>query len=292
MILWFYLSQNTVSYHRNNKLYKLEKLVNKKDKVLNKSAAKKFELLLSIMKRLRSTCPWDKQQTHASLRRYIMEEAHESIDKIDHQDWQGLAQELGDLLLQIVFQSTIAEEEGYFTIEEVIDHINKKMVERHPHVFDKKKVSSAREVEANWDKIKINTENRDSILSEIPLTLPSLLQAQKIQEKVARIGFDWPELEGVIEKINEEISELGDALKDENQTDIEEEIGDLFFSLTNLTRRLNIVAEDALRQCNNKFIARFQFIENQFDNDYEKLKSATLEELDQLWEKAKETNGR
>jgi tetrapyrrole methylase family protein/MazG family protein len=256
-----------------------------------KSAAEKFEQLLVIMELLRSNCPWDKQQTHASLRRFILEESHETIEKIDQQDWQGLAQELGDLLLQIVFQSTIAREEGHFTIETVIDHINKKMIERHPHVFDKSKITTAREVEKNWDKIKLITENRESILADIPDTLPSLLKAQKIQEKVARIGFDWPELVGIIEKINEEIMELGDALNQKNQEHIEEEIGDLLFTITNFARRIDVVAEDALRQCNNKFIARFQFIENQFDNNYEKLKNATLEELDRLWEKAKEANG-
>jgi tetrapyrrole methylase family protein/MazG family protein len=256
-----------------------------------KSAAEKFVTLLRIMEQLRDHCPWDKQQTNASLRRYIIEEAYETIDKIDQQDWQGLAQELGDQLLQIVFQSTIAREEGYFNIETVIDHINRKMIERHPHVFDTKKVTSAGEVEKNWDKIKRNAEKRDSILTGIPKSLPALLQAQKIQEKVARIGFDWHEINGIVKKINEEVQELYEALNKKNKNQIEEEVGDLLFTVVNLSRRLHIVAEDALRLCNIKFVNRFQFIENHFSNDYEQLKTATLEELDQLWEEAKKKDG-
>jgi tetrapyrrole methylase family protein/MazG family protein len=256
-----------------------------------KAAAEKFIALLHIMEKLRNSCPWDQQQTHASLRRYILEEAHETIDKIDLRDWPGLAQELGDLLLQIVFQCAIASEQGTFTINSILDHINKKMIARHPHVFNTTKVASASEVEKNWDRIKRDSENRDSILADLPKTLPALLQAQKIQEKVARVGFDWPEMEGVIQKIHEEVQELSEALNKKDRSHVEEEIGDLLFSLTNLSRRLNIVAEDALRLCNIKFTNRFQFIENHFDNNYEQLKNATLAELDQLWEKAKKKNG-
>ena len=153
-------------------------------------AVKKFEQLLLIMKRLRTDCPWDKKQTHASLCRYIIEEAHESVDKIDHADWQGLAEELGDLLLQIVFQSAIAEEDNEFTIETVLKRINTKMVERHPHVFGDESVVSAKDVETNWEKIKLNSEGRGSLLDGIPKILPALLKAQKIQEKAARIGFE------------------------------------------------------------------------------------------------------
>jgi MazG family protein len=254
---------------------------------MNESLSNKFLSLVEIMKRLRLECPWDRQQTPESLRKYILEEAYEVVETIDHQDWEELGKELGDLLLQIIFQSVIAQESEYFSIESVIENINNKLIERHPHIFGEKKVNSAREVEVNWEHIKIKNLDKKSLLSGVPKSAPALLSAQRLQEKAARVSFDWDDILDVLNKLNEEIGELQQAIVKKNTKYIEEEIGDTFFSLVNLSRFLNISAEDALRKSNEKFIRRFQYIENSYNHDYEKMKQAGLEALDKKWEEAK-----
>ncbi|MFZ0391788.1 MAG: nucleoside triphosphate pyrophosphohydrolase, partial [Calditrichia bacterium] len=226
-------------------------------------ATEEFQALVDIMKRLRQECPWDRKQTPETLRQYILEEAYETVEAIDGKDWQELKNELGDLLLQIIFQSEIAEEKQRFTLQEVINAINEKLIRRHPHVFGERVANSAEEVKENWERIKVKQENRHSILAGVPRNLSGLLRAQRIQDKAAQAGFDWEDLNGVLQKIKEEIQELEKAVQGQNREETEIEIGDLIFSLINLSRHYQISAEDALRRTNNKFISRFQYIEEQ-----------------------------
>lgn len=254
---------------------------------MSQSAEKNFSELLNIMKKLRQECPWDKKQTAESLRQYLLEETYEVIESIDKQDWKELGKELGDLLLQIVFQSAIAKENGYFDIEDVIENINNKLIERHPHVFADKKVDSDKDVADNWESIKMNSEKRDSLLDGIPIQAPALLFAQRMQEKASKVGFDWEEVENVVQKLDEELAELKSALEDKSKINIEEEIGDTLFTIVNISRFLEINAEDSLRLSNAKFKKRFQYIEKQYKGDIDSMKKATLQELEELWEKAK-----
>jgi len=259
---------------------------------MNSSLEEKFSKLVEIMQQLRKECPWDKQQTPESLRRYIIEEAYEAVDTIDQKDWQKLKDELGDLMLQIVFQSIIAQESDYFSIAAVLDNLNKKLISRHPHVFGDEKVQSAEEVEVNWEQIKLNKEGRKSLLSGIPESAPALLRAQRLQEKASRVSFDWDRTGDVLEKLDEEVNELKAAVTQNDKSNTEEEIGDLFFTLVNLSRFLNVSAEDALRAANRKFIERFEYIEKAFNDDYTKIKEAGLEKLDKLWDEAKTLKGK
>jgi len=246
--------------------------------------------LLSIMKKLRAQCPWDRAQSPQSLRQYIIEEAYEVVETIDNHTWENLAGELGDLLLQIVFQCQIAEENSRFSFSDVVQKIIEKMINRHPHVFGNTHVQSAKDVADNWEHIKIHNEDRESLLSGIPESAPALLRAQRLQEKASRVGFDWDDTGQVLEKIHEELTELKDALQKGTQIQIEEELGDFLFSTVNLCRFLNVIAEDALRSTNRKFVERFTAIENHFNRDYESIKNASLEELDKIWEKTKNLN--
>ena len=245
---------------------------------------KQFKQLVQLMKRLRHECPWDKEQTAESLRRFVLEEAYEVVDTIDHKNWQKLSEELGDLLLQVVFQSVVAEENHLFTLATVIENINQKLIERHPHVFSVKKVNSAREVEQNWEKIKLKKEKRDSLLDGIPKAAPALLSAQRIQEKVSRVGFDWKQTGEVLEKVEEEIEELRRAIRNNDIRNMQEEMGDLLFSMVNLARFLGLSAEDTLRNSNNKFSERFMKLEKSFGNDLDKMKKTSSKELDRRWE--------
>jgi tetrapyrrole methylase family protein/MazG family protein len=254
---------------------------------MNNSNQNQFVHLVTIMKRLRQECPWDREQTAESLRKYIIEEAYEVIEAIDNKDWQNLAEELGDLLLQIIFQSVIAEEKELFTLEKVLKNINQKLIERHPHVFADVQINSAAEVEKNWEKIKSKSIKKDSLLSGVPASAPALLKAQRIQEKASRVSFDWENTHQVLEKVDEEMQELRMAIKNKDMENMEEELGDLLFSIVNLSRFLSISAEDALRAGNNKFVRRFMQLEKVFNNDYDKMKQAGLKELDRLWESFK-----
>ena len=247
----------------------------------------KFITLVETMRRLRKECPWDKKQTHQSLRKYVLEEAYEVVETIDSENWKELGVELGDLLLQILFQSVIGEEKSEFSLESVIDTLNKKLVERHPHVFGNEKVESAKDVETNWEHIKLKNEKRKSLLEGVPKSAPALLRAQRLQERAARVSFDWDNTSDVLEKVEEELKELKIAVSDKNRQFMEEEMGDLLFSLVNISRFLEISAEDSLRKSNEKFCRRFKYIEEAFDNNYEQMKNAGLEELDKKWDEAK-----
>lgn len=253
------------------------------------NATKKFAELLKIMHQLRKECPWDNEQTPESLRQYILEETYEVLETIDTRDWGALSKELGDLLLQIVFQSIIAEEEQRFNLTDVISHINNKMIERHPHVFSDKVVNSSNEVAVNWEHIKSRSEKRESLLSGIPKETPALLRAQRLQQKAANVGFDWDKSEDIMIKIEEEVGELKSAIQNQDQANIAEEMGDLLFSVVNLARFLDVVAEDSLRLTNEKFMTRFKKIEAHYNRDYKKMEAASLEELDSIWNKAKES---
>jgi MazG family protein len=253
------------------------------------SALSEFERLISIMNRLRKECPWDRKQTPESLRQYILEEAYEVIDAIDHSAWDNLKNELGDLLLQIIFQAKVGEERNRFNLEEVIHTINEKLIRRHPHVFGNIVVKDAEEVKENWEQIKLNQESRKSILDGIPQELSSLLRAQRIQEKASNVGFDWREVQGTISKIREELLELENAISEKATEEIENELGDLLFSVVNLARFQKVNAEDALRKTIHKFISRFQYIEKNLAEKNKTVYNSTLEEMDELWEKSKKT---
>jgi len=243
--------------------------------------------LLEIMKRLRTDCPWDAEQTHRSLKRFLLEETYEVLESIDDADWEALSDELGDLLLQVVFHSEIAAEKGRFDFNTVVQKISHKLIERHPHVFGDQKLNTARQVQDNWEHSKIINEKRRSLLDGIPKTAPALLQAQRLQDKAATVGFEWESLGPVFEKVEEELGELKQAYLQKDSKAIQEELGDLLFAMVNLGRFLNVDSEDALLQTNKKFVRRFHFIEKQFHNNPAAMKKASLSELDAYWEEAK-----
>ncbi len=255
-----------------------------------KKRSENFKELISIVERLRSPqgCPWDREQTTESLRTYLIEEVYEIIEAIERGDSEALKEELGDLLFHILFLSRIAEERGEFDIWEVIDRISKKMVGRHPHVFGEKNVLSSTEVERNWSDLKEKEKGHPkSILDGIPLRLPALLRAYRVTERASRVGFDWQKTDDVFEKLDEEIEELHEALPRGDRDQIEDEVGDVFFVLVNIARLSGINPEEALRGTTNKFIKRFRHIEKTFRGSHKRLKEASLEEMDRLWERAK-----
>jgi tetrapyrrole methylase family protein/MazG family protein len=245
--------------------------------------------LVDVMKRLRSPggCPWDREQTHESLKPYLLEEAYEVLSAIDMHDDEELKEELGDLLLQIVFHAQLADEENRFSIDDVAESIVKKLIRRHPHVFSEVKVNGSEEVLQNWEKIK-KDEGKKSALDGVPPTLPALLKARRVQEKAKRVGFDWDNAEGAFEKVVEEVNELKKAIVEGKKGTVEEELGDVLFSIVNVSRFVDVDAEDALRNTINKFMARFQYIEKKIEKHGKKpLEHHSLGELDHLWEKAK-----
>ena len=254
---------------------------------MTKKQSDNFAELINIMDKLRKECPWDREQTHGSLRKYILEEAYEVVETIDNENWKELEEELGDLLLQVVFQSAIARESGKFDINSVIEILNKKLIERHPHIFGNKKVSSAKDVQMNWEKIKLKNNKRKSMMDGVPVGAPALLRAQRLQERAAKVSFDWSDITDVVAKLDEELVEIKKAIAIKQRAEIEEELGDILFSLVNISRFLDISAEDALRMTNEKFVRRFKYIEEAFDNNYDQMKEAGLKELDKKWEEAK-----
>jgi len=259
-----------------------------------KKSQDNFPDLVRLMAKLRSKngCPWDREQTHKSLLPYLIEEAYEVVDTIEAGDDERLKEELGDLLLQIIFHARIADEGGRFDIQEVIDHLNGKLKARHPHVFGKKKASSSEEVLRNWEHIKLSKQKdkNKSVLSGIPRHLPALLKAYRVQEKVSRVDFDWKNKEDVFSKIEEEIDELKKAsIKKIKKRRVEDEMGDILFSWVNLARHLKINPEFALRRTIDKFVKRFNYIERQLKKRKIPLKEAGLPLLDSLWEEAKES---
>lgn len=255
------------------------------------SEADQFARLMTLMRRLRAPggCPWDAEQTHESLKRYLLEESYEVIEAIDAGNAEHLREELGDLLLQPVFHAAIAEETGTFTMDEVLRSICDKLVRRHPHVFGSQEIKSAAEQVENWEQIKKEEkgEERKSALSGVPPHLPALLKAQKITEKAARVGFDWEHVDQVFAKVLEELREFQETMVEGNQERMEAELGDLLFAIVNLGRFLRIDPEDALRKTIARFVRRFSHIEETLHAKGTPMKDATLEEMELLWEEAK-----
>lgn len=251
-----------------------------------------FQSLRDVVAILRGPdgCPWDQKQTHESLRRFLIEEAYEVIDAIEEEDDDHIAEELGDVLLQVMLHSQIAEEKGYFTVDDVIRSVTDKMIERHPHVFGDVDVESADEVKANWEKIKQKDQPKpQSVLEGLNEALPRLLYALEIQKKVSKVGFDWNDPAPMFHKVKEEIKEFGEALSNQSNNDAELEFGDLIFSLVNVARYYKIDPELALHRTCDKFIRRFQQVEAMLIEDQVSIEKASLELMDQYWEKAKQT---
>lgn len=253
-----------------------------------------FEELVDVMKRLRAPegCPWDREQTHDSLKPYMLEEAYEALEAIDLRDDDELCKELGDVLLQVVFHAQIADEEQRFSIDDVAGSIVEKLVRRHPHVFGDVQVKDAKNVLENWEEIK-KQERRDagqqqpSHLDGIPKSLPALMRAQRVQSRAARQGFDWPNAEGALDKVEEEFAELRQAQSDQSTEAIEDEFGDLLFSVVNTARFLQINPEDALRRSVDKFERRFRAIESELNKSDRSMRDTALSELDELWDEIK-----
>ena len=249
--------------------------------------------VVDIMARLRSPggCPWDIEQTHATLRRYIVEEVYEVLEAIDERDAAHLCEELGDLLLQIVFHARMAEESGMFSMQDVVDTVSEKLIRRHPHVFGDISVRDAAEVLLNWDAIKKQEKavKPQSVLDGVPKGLPALMRANKLQLKAAKVGFDWPEVAPVWEKVAEEITELQEAAETCDKAKVEDELGDVLFAIVNLGRFLGVEAEVALNGTNNKFVRRFQQMEKALRKKGLKWKALDLAAMDELWETAKAT---
>ena len=254
-----------------------------------------FQDLLEIMTILRSEkgCPWDREQTHESIKRYLIEETYEVIEAMESGDNMKFADELGDLLLQIVFHSKIASEEGNFDINDVISMICTKMIKRHTHVFGEEIVSNSEEVLNNWDEIKREEKGLKSYtqeLRDVSSYLPSLMRSYKVQQKAAKVGFDWDDIKDVIKKVKEEIKEVEDVYNTANMGKIEEEIGDLLFAVVNVARFLKVHPEMALRKAIEKFINRFEYIEETAKNSSKTMEEMSLEEMDSLWNEAKKQN--
>jgi XTP/dITP diphosphohydrolase len=246
----------------------------------------KFQELADIMQKLRLECPWDREQTHDSIKGATIEETYELIESIDMKDYKEMKSELGDLLLHILFHSVIAKENNHFSIDEVIDTIKDKLIRRHPHVFGNVNVNSTEEIVKNWEEIKL-TEGRDSVLEGVPKNLPSLARAHRLQEKASKVGFDWEAKEDVWKKVIEEIDEMHETEKVGDKAELEKELGDLFFALTNYARFLGINPENALRRTNDKFIARFNYVEKKIKETGKSLSDSTLQEMDKYWEESK-----
>ena len=246
----------------------------------------KFKEFVAIVKRLRKECPWDKEQTHDSIKSNTLEEAYEVVEAIDNKDYEELKKELGDLFLHILFHAQIAEENNNFTLSDVIDSINEKLIRRHPHVFGETTVTGADHVKTNWEAIKL-TEGRSSVLEGVPINMPSLYRAFRLQEKASKVGFDWEKKEDVWKKVIEEIEEMHLSEREETQEELEKEIGDVFFAMVNYSRFLKINPEDALRSANEKFIKRFSFVEKKVIETGKKINESNLAEMDIFWNESK-----
>jgi MazG family protein len=286
------------------------------DSIVFVSTGEKFERAVAIMARLRAPggCPWDREQTFDTIKRYTLEETYEVIEAIDNRDWQELPQELGDLLLQVLFYAEMAQEEGRFNIDHVLDALSNKLIARHPHVFGDVKAEDSQQVLKNWEAIKAeerkarmqddgDNHKKEALLDGISRKMPALMEAHKISSKAAHVGFDWPELAGLFDKLEEETRELQEhiaqapsgalrpgskkKIPDELHARLEDELGDLFFVLVNLARRLSVDSESALRKTNRKFRRRFGWLEEQLTSQGKTLESATLDEMESLWQQAK-----
>ncbi len=264
--------------------------------------SEKFDELVAVMARLRAPggCPWDAEQTYASLSQYLLEEAYETFDAIQEADATGditnLKEELGDLLLQVVFHSTIGTERGEFTIEDVAAGVAEKLVLRHPHVFGDENFEKAQDVLDNWDTLKANErkasgkreKTKESILDDVPVHFPALLEALKVTKKAAKVGFDWEDAGQIFAKLDEEAAELKAAIDADSLENAEEEVGDLLFVVVNLARCLNVEPETALKRTNRKFRTRFKYIEDALKKRNIGFDDSSLEQMDALWNEAKE----
>jgi MazG family protein len=246
----------------------------------------KFNEFVEIVKRLRKECPWDREQTNDSIKAATIEEAYEVVEAVEKKNYAELKSELGDLLLHVVFHTIIASETNGFTIDDVIDSIRTKLIRRHPHVFGDVKVSGSEEVKKNWEEIKLS-EGRESVLDGVPEMLPALQRAHRLQEKAAKVGFDWEKKEEVWKKVIEEIEEMHHSEGDDDYDKLEGEIGDVFFAMVNYARFLAVNPENALRRTNTKFIRRFGYVEDKIKSLGKKLTDSNLQEMDKYWEESK-----
>ena len=246
----------------------------------------KFNELVEIVKKLRKECPWDREQTNESIKAATIEEAYEVVEAIEKKDYNALKDELGDLLLHVVFHTIIASEKQNFTIDHVIDSIKNKLIRRHPHVFGDVIVENEEQVAQNWEQLKLN-EGKKSILEGVPRSLPALIKASRIQDKAASAGLDWEQPGQVLDKVKEELSELEQELDNLDPKRIESEFGDVLFSLINFSRFIKVDPESALERTNKKFMQRFRYLESEASRNGESLQDLTLEQMDLYWDQSK-----
>ncbi len=252
---------------------------------------KTFDEVVELMARLRAPngCPWDREQTHRSLRTYLLEEAYEVLDAIERDDAEALKDELGDLLLQVVFHAQMAREQGRFGIDDVLTGLHEKLTRRHPHVFGEGKADTPQQVVHNWEALKAAERNeRGSALDGVGAQLPALLEAFQLTRKAAQVGFDWEKPADVLAKLDEEVAEVRQEVRTNENERLEGELGDLLFVVVNLARKLNVDPEVALRRANRKFVERFRHIEGELARQGKRPEDSTLEEMDALWDKAKQ----
>jgi XTP/dITP diphosphohydrolase len=246
-----------------------------------------FMKFVDITKRLRKECPWDREQSHESIRHSLIEEAYEVVEAIETNDMDELCRELGDILLHVVFHSNIAEENNEFNLDQVITNISEKLIFRHPHIFGDTKVDGTDHIKKNWEKLKFE-EGRKSLMDGVPKELPALLRAHRLTDKASRVGFDWRKKEDAWEKVEEEMKEVHQAIQSGIQEKVDAEFGDLLFALVNYSRFIQVNPENALRQATDKFTKRFRFIEKRLSEMGKNVQSSTLEEMDTLWNEAKD----
>jgi MazG family protein len=246
-----------------------------------------FLALVKIMDELREQCPWDKKQTIQTLRPLTIEETYELADAITENDWKGVKEELGDIMLHLLFYAKIGSEQQQFTLQEVLEGISAKLIHRHPHIYGDVKVQDEEEVKRNWEKLKMK-EGKKSVLGGVPTSLPAIVKATRIQEKAKQVGFEWDNKEDVWKKVQEEMEELQEAIQTKTQEDIEEEFGDVLFSLANYARFLQVDAEGALEKTNKKFIRRFKEMESIALASGKELTTMSLDEMDQIWNQVKQ----
>jgi len=253
--------------------------------IINKQAAINFDELIEVLRRLRAPdgCPWDREQTSESLVPYLLEEAYEIIEAIENKDIKTLKEELGDLTLHILFQAELAREAGQFEIADSIKNISEKLIRRHPHVFDAQNVKPDANINMSWEKAKQKEKKRENLLDGVPKNLPALNRARRIQEKASNVGFDWKDIHPVWEKVEEELKELRTVVAEKKPERIKDEMGDVLFSLVNLSRFLNISAEDALRMTISKFEMRFTKVEKELKKRGKEFSDSNLEEMDEIW---------
>ena len=247
-----------------------------------------FERLVIIMDELREKCPWDKKQTIQTLRQLTIEETYELADAITDKDWKGIKEELGDLMLHLVFYAKIGAEQNQFTLDEVINGVCEKLIHRHPHIYSDTHVNDEEDVKKNWEKLKLK-EGKTSVLSGVPKSLPSMVKAMRLQEKAKQVGFEWDTKEQVWDKVEEEKRELFEAIESGDINKMEDELGDVFFSLVNFARFLQVDAENALERTNKKFIDRFTRMEAEALSNGKYLHDMSLEEMDSIWNRIKKT---